>query len=143
MVASGDATSDKQLNNLNREIEFRNRAKRNMWITIGVICFVVTYVSLYSLVLYLGPEDQCNISDSEWVRSFSTAIERQIQYIAWLYPMLWLFWPAEAMCQCKKKARTSTMTTNGNNYTTAESHLSPLSINSKGNDSDENDSDDG
>ena len=55
--------------------------------------------------------------------------------------MLWLFWPAEAICQCRKKVRTSTMTTNGNPYGSAESALSPLSINSRGHDSDDNDSD--
>ena len=122
---SGDL-DDKQMKTTHQEIEFRKRAKCNMWITIYVVGFCVTYVGLYSLTLYVGPEDKCNISDSKWVHSISTALERQIQYILWLYPLLWLFWPAEASCQCgkKNKVKESVLT----------SHVSvetPMSINSK------------
>lgn len=122
---SGDL-DDKQMKTTHQEIEFRQRAKRNMWITISVVGFCVTYVGLYSLTLYVGPEDKCNISDSKWVHSISTALERQIQYILWLYPLLWLFWPAEASCQCGKKSKVK--------ESVLTSHVSvetPMSINSK------------
>ena len=97
-----------------------------MWITISVVGFSVTYVGLYSLTLYLGPENKCNISDSKMVHSLSTAVERQIQYILWLYPIMWLFWPAEASCQCgkKQKVKESVLTV----HTSVDT---PLSINSK------------
>ena len=129
-------TDDKQVANLHKEIEFRNRAKRNMWITIFVFFFVITYVSLYSLVLYLGPDDKCRITDNKWVRSFSTVLERHIQYILWLYPLLWLFWPAEASCQCgrNRKKKKKDGTTSGGMHVSTRSNLddtSPMSINSK------------
>ena len=35
------------------------------------------------------------------MRSLSTVMERSMQFIWWLYPVLWLFWPKEFSC-CKR-----------------------------------------
>ena len=39
------------------EIRFRQRAVRNMWIIILTICFVDTYSTLYSIVLYIWSDE--------------------------------------------------------------------------------------
>ena len=71
-----------------------------MWIIIWTICLVVTYNTVYSLILLAFSNDDCYVlSDSYiWVHSLSTVMQRSIQYIWWLYPLLWLFWPGELSC---------------------------------------------
>ena len=75
-----------------------------MWVTIISICCVQTYTTVYSLTLFLGTEsDKCYILENRWINSISTCIERNLHYIIWVYPVIWLFWPAEAFCHCRKK----------------------------------------
>ena len=139
---SSQVTNDKIIDNLNQEIEFRNKAKRNMWLTIGLICFVVTYTTLYSLVLRVGTDESCHVSDSEWVSSISTCVERHVQYVLWVYPILWLFWQAEARCHCKSRQGRSRAQTSSSTHM-ADSTRSPMSINSCMQEDDESDLSDG
>ena len=84
------------------EIMFRKRAVRNMWIIFATIFIVVTYNTIYSFVLYWGSDENCFIANSELVRSFMDILSRAIQFILWLYPVMWLFWPAELSCRKPK-----------------------------------------
>ena len=74
-----------------------------MWIVIGTISFVTTYTTIYYLVLYFATDSSCSLAQNKWVHSISSCIERNLQYILWVYPVIWMFWPAEAFCHRSKK----------------------------------------
>lgn len=80
------------------EIQSRLKAVRNMNIIIWTIALTVGYTTLYTIVYTFFSNDQCYVSDTVWMRSLSTFLERSIQYIWWMYPILWLFWPNEIRC---------------------------------------------
>ena len=71
---------DEAAKSAQKEIEFRQKAIRNMWIIIWTICLVVTYNTVYSLVLLIFSNDDCYVlSDSYiWVHSLSTVMQRSI-----------------------------------------------------------------
>lgn len=56
--------------NLNKDIEFRMRAVKNMFITIGTIAVVVTYTALYSTILMIYADNHCSVVEDVWVSSF-------------------------------------------------------------------------
>ena len=74
-----------------------------MLITIFTITIVVTYTCLYSIILFAFGNETCRLSDNQWTYSIQAVIERNLQYVMWVYPVLYLFWPAEAHCHCRKK----------------------------------------
>ena len=43
------------------EVEHRRKAAKNMWLIIVTIFVVVTYSSLYSIVLYAWADEECYI----------------------------------------------------------------------------------
>lgn len=87
-----------------KEVEFRSRSERNMWIVIITIFIVDTYQLFYSLALvFAGDPNTCFITRSSAVHSFSTFTERSLQYVWWIYPVIWLFWPQELRCRCCKR----------------------------------------
>ena len=88
-----------------REIQFRKRAVRDMWIIICTIFIVETYTTLYSIVLSIWGNDNCYVQDEVWVRYLSTVVQRSMQYIWWEYPIIYLFWPNEGSCFCCKSKR--------------------------------------
>ena len=101
-----DAAYDEVSESAKKEIEFRNKAIRNMWIIIGTICLVVTYNTLYSFILLIWSGESCYVLEGQeyvWVHSLNTIMARSCQYICWLYPLLWLFWPAELSCRKASK----------------------------------------
>ena len=89
------------------EIEFRRRALRNMWTIIVSIFVVVTYSSLYSIILYFGADSECYVQQNVAIRSLSTVVQRSMQFIWWLYPVLWLFWPKEFSCRASHAANSA------------------------------------
>ena len=72
-----------------------------MWTMILTIFIVDTYCTLYSIFLYFFAGPDCYMQDVSWIRSLSTVVERSIQFIWWLYPVMWLFWPSELSCRKK------------------------------------------
>jgi len=68
---------DEDLATSQKDIVFRKRAVRNMWIMIITIFLVDTYSTLYSFAL-LWANDSCFLQDTIWVRSLSTVTERSI-----------------------------------------------------------------
>jgi len=70
-----------------------------MWIIIATIFVVDTYGTLYSFVLFLWSDDECFIQSNVSVRSFTTVFSRSVQFLWWLYPIMWLFWPKELTCR--------------------------------------------
>ena len=99
-----------------KEIEFRKRSVKNMWFIIITIFLVDTYNTLYSLTLFFWADPQtCFVQDSSWVKSLSTVMQRSIQFIWWLYPVLCLFWPGELDCRRKKKKRRAASHSNKGN----------------------------
>lgn len=84
-------------------MEFAKRAERNMWVIIVTICFVATYTTLYSIVLLIWGGEHCLVFQSKWGSSLSTMVERFLEYIAWVYPLIYLLWPAEATCCSRKR----------------------------------------
>ena len=90
-----------------QEVRFRKRSERNMWIVILTIFVVDTYMMLYSMILAWGT-DNCLLTDSPTVHSFSNIFERSLQYVWWLFPVIWLFWPNDARCECLRRKRSRT-----------------------------------
>ena len=41
-----------------------------------------------------------------WLQSLSTVMQRSTEFIWWLYPVMWLFWPAELSCRSNATAAT-------------------------------------
>lgn len=78
---------------------------RNMWLMIITMCIVNTYETLYSLALFIWANDNCYVYDNAGLNSLNTIAARFIQYILWMYPVFWLFWPAELSCCSKKNAQ--------------------------------------
>ena len=72
-----------------------------MWLIIVTIFTIATYSSLYSVILFVWADSECYVQQHVEVRSLSTVMERSMQFIWWLYPVLWLFWPKEFSC-CKR-----------------------------------------
>ena len=98
--------TDEMAKNLGKDIDLRMRAIKNMLVIIGTIAVTVTYTSLYSLVLMVAtPDDSCLVVDNEWLTSINTMLERHIAYVVWTCPVLYLFWPAEAHCHCRKRRK--------------------------------------
>jgi len=93
---------DEDLASSQKEIVFRKSAVRNMWIMIITIFLVDTIGTAYSLSLYIWAGGNCFIQDTIWVRSVSTVIQRSIEFVWWLYPVMWLFWPRELSCNKAK-----------------------------------------
>ena len=94
------------------EIEIRLKAVRNMSIIIWTISLTVAYMTIYTIVYSFFSDSECYVQEVVWVRSLSTFLERSIQYIWWMYPILWLFWPKDIRCVrcCKSRKRiTSSM----------------------------------
>ena len=89
--------------NISKDINFRNKAVRNMWIIIFTVIFVVNYSAIYSLVLFIWANKYCYISDHKSVVSINNFLERFIHYFIWVYPLLYILWPADALCSKRKK----------------------------------------
>ena len=99
---------------------FRLKAVRNMNIIIWTITLTVAYTTLYTIIYTIWADDYCYVQGTVWVRSLSTFMERSIQYIWWMYPILWLFWPNEIRCVrccCGKKKRSATSHMSTSNFT--------------------------
>ena len=89
-----------------QEISARKRSMVNMWLIVGSIGLVVSYNSIYSLVLYFGSvnQDVCYVFKNKYVQSWTIAISRSMQYTLWYYPIIWLFWPpAPSFCRKNQK----------------------------------------
>ena len=83
-----------------------------MSIIIWTISLTVAYMTIYTIVYSFFSDSECYVQEVVWVRSLSTFLERSIQYIWWMYPILWLFWPKDIRCVqcCKSRKRvTSSM----------------------------------
>ena len=76
-----------------------------MWVIICTIFFADTYATLYSLTLNIWGGKYCYVQDEVWVKSLSTFVERFIHYNVWLFPVIWIFWPPEARCNCGRKLK--------------------------------------
>ena len=76
-----------------------------MWLIINVIGFTNLYVYLYSQILFsyfknnedtfYKHGDKCSITSSSFVYNFVTITERLIQYVLWICPIIYVFWPAD------------------------------------------------
>ena len=90
------------------EVEKRQRSVRNMWIIVWTVFVTETYSTLYSIVLAIWADENCYVQETVWVKSLSTFIERSLQYVWWMYPLMWLLWPEGfrlSCCHRKKKSR--------------------------------------
>jgi len=76
-----------------------------MLIIITTIFTVEMYTTLYSITLTIWGDSECFVQPTVWVRSLSTVVQRSLQYIWWVYPIIYLFWPTEARCLCCKKQK--------------------------------------
>jgi len=88
-----------------------------MMIIIWTITLTVTYMFIYTLIYTIFADSECYVQEQVWLRSLSTITERSIQYILWMYPIIWLFWPKEIRCSlrgcCRKKRPSSSMMESG------------------------------
>ncbi len=98
-----------------KEIELRQKSVRNMWIIIWTIFITETYSTLYTVILAIWADKECYVQDVVWVKSLSTFVERSLQYVWWMYPIIWLLWPGGfkfTCCKKKKKRYSSEVDTN-------------------------------
>ena len=61
------------------------------------------------------------------MKSLSTIVERSLQYVWWMYPVIWLFWPQDYNCTCcsrKKKRRNINDDFTESRVSTSVNHLS-------------------
>ena len=77
-----------------------------MWIIIWTIFVSEGYATLYSIILAVWGDENCYVQDLVWVKSLSNFVERSLQYVWWMYPLIWLLWPGgfKFTC-CRKKKR--------------------------------------
>ena len=94
---------DKMTESSLKEIAMRKKSVRNMWIIILTIFLTETYQTLYSIILAIWSNESCYVQDVVWVKSLSTVVERSLQYVWWMYPIIWLLWPQDFNCTCCKK----------------------------------------
>lgn len=67
-----------------------------MWVICISLTATNTYVYLYSQILWFTPNDadnMCRYSSSLTLNNISTMFERMIQYVLWLCPVIYVFWP--------------------------------------------------
>lgn len=62
-----------------------------MWIIIVSLTLTNSYVYLYSQILYAN--ENCQYFSNVHVYNTSTIIERIIEYVLWLFPIIFVFWP--------------------------------------------------
>ena len=111
---------DEELASSQREIEHRRIAVRNMWTMIIVMLIVNIETTAYSFTLYIWSDNSCYVYETVWVRSLNTVLQRFIQYIIWMYPVFWLFWPVELSCRKKKAITKAKKDKSSRSYSTSE-----------------------
>ena len=69
-----DTALDEAAKSADREIEFRAKSVRNMWLMFVTIFVVITYNTIYSITLYVWADQTCFIFELEWLNSLNTVI---------------------------------------------------------------------
>ena len=88
-----------------QEIALRQKSVRNMWIIIWTIFVTEIYSTLYSIILAVWSDENCYVQDLVWVKSLSNFVERSLQYLWWMYPIIWLLWPGGFKFTCCRRKR--------------------------------------
>ena len=81
---------------MNRQISLRNQALCRMWLVIISMAATSMFLMVYSVLLFAFTNDHCLLFESNTtVAGVITVAARMIQYVIWVWPMVYVFWPAE------------------------------------------------
>lgn len=105
-----DTEDEKTLRSIKSQVRTRSVALYNMWWIILSISFTNFYVLGYSIRQFVVTDDFCNIEgQSDRAADWSNIMERSINYVWWMVPVLYVFWPADHKisdkifpCCCKR-----------------------------------------
>ena len=62
-----------------------------MWLIILSISFIDIYSFVYSLILRMSPDCRCLQDARAW--NAITILDRTIEWVVWVIPILYVFWP--------------------------------------------------
>ena len=80
-----------------------------MWMVIIIFSFVQLYFIILSVTLYIEEENCEYPANTVFWNVFLWNLTRTIQYLVWVYPLIYLFWPPpltkslRRTCGCCKK----------------------------------------
>jgi hypothetical protein len=75
------------------------KALTNMWAINILMAVINLYGLLYSIVKMAAYEQLCH-SKNTFVYNSNTIINREISYIVWVVPIIYIFWPSTKSLFC-------------------------------------------
>ena len=73
--------------------QVQRQALKNLWLIIYVFSIVQAYYSLYCFVLYFTQGNCMYPTDIMAIEVFFWTLTRSMQYLVWVYPIMYIFWP--------------------------------------------------